>query len=149
MRWQSQIIIGALAAAVASYFLGFDNLILLAIIGGLAALLPDLDHDTSKGRKILDFTVIILSFVVVYMKSCSGQLCVPDIQILITWLGFLGLYFLIFWFFKPKHRGITHTLLAAIFVAIAGYLILGYEYAAVILIGYLSHLIADGVFKVI
>jgi len=148
MQWRTHILIGAVATVIFGYLLGFHDILFLAIVGGFAALLPDLDHDMSKGRKLLDIAILALSFLSIYLSECKG-LCIPKTSMLVIWLAFVGIYFTIFRFFKPKHRGITHTVAAALVFTTAGYLILGYEYAFGIFIGYLSHLTADGVFKLI
>ncbi|MFH1786017.1 MAG: metal-dependent hydrolase [Candidatus Micrarchaeota archaeon] len=152
MNWRSHAIIGAICSAIAVYLLGITNLFEIlgfAIFGGLAALAPDLDHDMSKGRKLLDIGFILTSFFVLYWSGCHNKVCIPEISLFVVWLAVLGGYFLLFRLFKPKHRGITHTIVATLVFGVLLYLVLDWRFALVGLIGYLSHLFADKMIKFI
>ncbi|MFH1520036.1 MAG: metal-dependent hydrolase [Candidatus Micrarchaeota archaeon] len=152
MNWRSHAIIGAICAVLVLYALGTREIVefgLIAILGALSALAPDLDHDMSKGRKILDVGVVIFSLAILYLSTCKGTFCVPTFSMFIIWLGILGVYFLLFRFFKPHHRGITHTIVAAVVFGVILYLLLDLKFALVGLVGYLSHLLADKVIKLI
>lgn len=150
MNWRSHAIIGAVVATIAGYILGIrelGDLGIIAIFGALGALAPDLDHDMSKGRKLLDIGVIIASFVILYLSTC--KLCIPNISMFIIWLAILGVYFLLFRIFKPHHRGITHTITAAVVFGILIFLLADWKFALAGFVGYLSHLLADKEIKLI
>jgi membrane-bound metal-dependent hydrolase YbcI (DUF457 family) len=55
----------------------------------------------------------------------------------------LGAYFIIFKLLKPKHRGITHTLVFCLGFSVLIYLVAGLDFAVAAFIGYGSHLVAD------
>ncbi|MBU0590976.1 metal-dependent hydrolase [Candidatus Micrarchaeota archaeon] len=156
MNWKSHALIGAILAFVLFYLLGSRDMLELIIIiffGAISALVPDLDHDTSKGKKILDLVFISIVFFVLYFSQCGKSFCIPSLgaigQLIIFFFAFLGVYFLFFRFFKPKHRGITHTLVSCFVFSVLIYLIAGWIMALASLTGYLSHLLADQHIKVI
>ncbi|MDD5172163.1 MAG: metal-dependent hydrolase [Candidatus ainarchaeum sp.] len=156
MDWKSHAVIGAVASLAAAYLLGVHDILGLGfflVFGGLAALVPDLDHDASKGRQILDMVAIGFAGSTAYMSGCGNGLCIPPIEkisgMVTALLAMVGIYFLFFKFFKPKHRGITHTLVAtAVFGAILSFLT-GFTVAIVGAVGYFSHLVADQHIKLV
>jgi membrane-bound metal-dependent hydrolase YbcI (DUF457 family) len=64
-------------------------------------------------------------------------------------LAMVGVYFLFFRFFKPAHRGITHTIVATGIFGLIIYSMLDFDFALVAVGGYLSHLGADMHIKII
>jgi hypothetical protein len=114
---------------------------------GLSALVPDLDHDSSKGRKWLDVAFIGFAFMTVYGSGCGTDLCIPGMaqlgEMLVTFLAMAGAYFLFFRFLKPRHRGITHTLVACFVFSVLLYFMAGKNLALAGAVGYFSHLVAD------
>ena len=156
MDWKSHAVIGAAAASGTLFILGTGNpleLAAAAALGALSALVPDLDHNTSKGRQTLDATAIAAAFLVVYMSGCGSTLCIPTISSLqsmaVVSLSLLGAYFVFFTLFKPSHRGITHSLAACLAFGVLAYLVFGLKLGIAGLAGYLSHLIADKEIKLI
>ena len=151
MDWKSHALIGALCAVVVAYALiGTTDLILFAVMaafGMISALVPDLDHDSSKGKAILDIVFVSFAFFMVYFSGCSHIVCIPDVMNLsymaLLFFAFLGVYFLFFRFLKPHHRGITHTLVACFAFGVLTYLFVGMNLALAGVMGYLSHLVAD------
>jgi membrane-bound metal-dependent hydrolase YbcI (DUF457 family) len=150
MMWRSHVVIGGALAIAVFYLLGTRDIIQLSFLGGfgaLSALVPDLDHDSSKGRKVLDSVVIVFALVAAYLGGCGGTACVPQagqiIPLAILSLAIVGLYFVLFRLFKPRHRGITHTLFANAVFGIALYLLIGSAVAIAGTAGYFSHLVAD------
>jgi membrane-bound metal-dependent hydrolase YbcI (DUF457 family) len=119
----------------------------------LAALVPDLDLDGTKGRSILDIVFAAFALYMVYFSGCGGRICIPAISALpsmaIMFFAFVGAYFVLFRFFKPRHRGITHTLVACLVFGALVYLFTGLQLAIAGGIGYLSHLVADQQIKII
>jgi membrane-bound metal-dependent hydrolase YbcI (DUF457 family) len=150
MDWKAHTALGAVFAFAAAYVAevrDFPELIFLAFFGALSALLPDLDHESSKGKKILDSMMVVFALVFAYMYSCAGNLCVPgpeDVSgFAIVFLTIMGVYFVFFRFFKPRHRGITHTLAACSVFGVLVYFVAGFVPALAGFAGYLSHLVAD------
>ena len=153
MNWRSHALIGAILVLLAIYFLmGVRDIVQLAYLsalGALCALAPDLDHESSKGRKIADATAVILALWIAYDSTCGGRICLPNILAMaLTILIVLGAYFVLFTLLKPRHRGITHTLVACLVFAILIYLLAGPLAAICGAVGYFSHLLADGLIKI-
>lgn len=156
MDWRSHMLIGGGSALAGLYLVGSRDimeLIVLTVFGALSALIPDLDHDASKGRRLLDLVFIIFAFSIGYSTVCGTKICIPEMPAILvgilTFLALVGLYFIIFRFFKPRHRGITHTLIACLLFGGAIYLLAGLAFAIAGLAGYLSHLLADKHIKVV
>jgi len=155
MNWRSHVIVGLAFGAIVFFLLGAGlfELLLVTAFAGLSALVPDLDHDASKGRQWLDLAFIGFAAMTVYGSGCGTKICLPEIStlgtMLITFLAMAGIYFLFFKFCKPKHRGITHTLAATAVFAILLYFIVGKTLALAGLVGYFSHLVADQHIKMI
>ncbi len=156
MDWRSHALIGAVSAPVLLFMLGTQGIVALAaaaVMGALAALVPDLDHQASKGRQVLDFSAIAAAGLVSYMSGCGSGACIPTLQAMqsmaLTSLALLGAYFVFFTLFKPAHRGITHSLAACAAFGALGYFLFGANLAIAGLAGYASHLAADQEIKVI
>ncbi len=162
MNWRPHFAIGCGAVALA-YIIAillfnvylWDNpilIVLLVLFGGMSALVPDLDHHDSKGKALLDVGFVLVVAFYAYSTACSnGGLCLPPYDALISmlqlFLAMVGAYFLFFRFFKPAHRGITHTLLASVVYGVLIYVLLDINFAFAAAIGYFSHLGADGHIK--
>ncbi|MDD5340448.1 MAG: metal-dependent hydrolase [Candidatus ainarchaeum sp.] len=156
MDWRSHALIGAVSAPVLLFILGTHGLVELAavaVMGAFAALVPDLDHQASKGRQVLDTCAIAAAFLVVYMSGCGTSICIPTLSAMqsmaVLSLAMLGAYFVFFTLFKPAHRGITHSLAACVAFATLAYFMFGTALAIAGLIGYASHLLADKEIKAI
>jgi len=152
MDWRSHALIGGVFALASGYVLGVQGifeLIFITIFGALCALVPDLDHDSSKGRQWLDIAAVGFSLMMVYRSGCGDALgfCIPGLDeirgMAIAFLALCGIYFLFFRFFKPKHRGITHTLVACLVFGVLIYVFTGFQLAMIGLVAYFSHLFAD------
>ncbi|MCI0503282.1 metal-dependent hydrolase [Candidatus Micrarchaeota archaeon] len=155
MNWRSHILIGAILGLAAALLLGEElfPIIIITAFSGLCALAPDLDHDSSKGRQWLDVAFVGIAFMAVYGSACGADVCVPGLgsagSMAVTFLAMAGAYFLFFRFLKPRHRGITHTLVACFGFGVLLYLLAGSMLALAGLVGYASHLIADNELKLI
>ncbi|MBU0532129.1 metal-dependent hydrolase [Candidatus Micrarchaeota archaeon] len=156
MNWRSHVLIGIIFAIIAVLILGTRDtitIILFGAIGGLAALVPDLDHDTSKGRQLLDMGFIGFSFLSAYGSKCGSVVCLPNLEqvsgIATIFFALVGVYFVFFKFFKPNHRGITHTILATIVFGVLMYFFAGLGIAVAGIAGYFSHMVADQHIKLI
>ncbi len=146
MDWKAHFIFGFLLFLLFGYFLLniFDSITLLfySFLCGLFALIPDLDHELSKSRKILDKLVPTISFVLgyIYFNNILNSIY---LTILVS-----GIYFIFFAFLKPKHRGITHSILFLL-VCFAIIYFFNNFLGIVFFIGYLSHLLLDRTLKLI
>ncbi len=150
MMWREHALIGAVIALAAALLLGYRDIISLFLftsIGALSALVPDLDHHASKGRQWLDRAVPIFAFAFSYLSACGNNLCLPNIEVIKSALALIGIYFVFFTFFKPKHRGITHSILAVLIYTALLWVVFNAPLALVGGLGYLSHLAADREFK--
>jgi len=151
MNWRSHAFIGFTASAIALFFIfKVDNIfsmMILALFGLISALVPDLDHNDSKGKQILDAGIVAIVTSSLLFSSCGSQFCIPTIgsfqSMIISALAIFGAYFLLFLFFKPTHRGITHTVAACSVYSVLIYMVLGLDFAFAGFIGYFSHLAAD------
>ncbi|MEW6722924.1 MAG: metal-dependent hydrolase [Candidatus Micrarchaeota archaeon] len=156
MQWRAHLIIGAVLAALVFWFLGAREPVPLALasgFGALCALVPDLDHDSSKGRKMLDSAVIAFALLAVYLGGCGGDACVPDagqiVPMAVLFFAIVGAYFVLFRVFKPRHRGITHTIFACAVFGTFLFFLLGERLALAGILGYFSHLVADNHVKLV
>ena len=150
MNWKAHFIIGALAAIALLYLLGTTGIITLVFVaafGAFSALVPDLDLETSKGRKLLDASFIPFAMIISYISECGTGICIPTIDMILMFLVLVGLYFIVFTFLKPKHRGLTHTVLVGLLYAIGMNILVGQTFALAAFAGYVSHLLADGKIK--
>ncbi len=148
MNWRLHFVIGALAGAIVALALQFDVFVifLAGIIGGIAALAPDIDHDSSKIRKAADITVPIFGVFFSLSSACYADVecIIADWRaIIISALAITGLYTTVITYLKPKHRGITHTILFALVFFFLLFTISNLSFALFGLAGYVSHLLAD------
>lgn len=132
MNWKAHVAVGMILSAIAFYFLFKTLDPMLVAIAGFAALIPDLDTELSKGKKLLDLVVILL----------AGIIAITT-KIWILFFAIVGAYFILYKFFKPKHRGITHTILSCLVFSVLVYFVAGTMPAFATFLGYLSHLLLD------
>ncbi len=156
MNWKQHIIVGLIFGLLLSFFIRVDVLqaIILIVFSGLCALIPDLDHQMSKGREILDKGVPLVALIFSIYSTCIGGIeCVANVEkitnIVKSTLLISGFYFVVITYLKPKHRGITHTLLICAAFGVLTYLTVGEKFAFFGSVGYLSHLVADREIKII
>ena len=154
----------AMGAAIAIYGMRQgDYVFALALVTApLAAMLPDIDHDSArigKMRKLLaNIIVTIIAAAIVIAAWLHGRLILDNYtNLMMVGIGVVIPTFFLFklsqtrwvrdtWGFVTKHRGIMHTLLipicasiAAIYIRDRYFLILIYGFIA----GYVSHILAD------
>ncbi len=150
MDWRTHILVGfVLGTAIFGIFWiqPVISIFALAFLAGISALLPDLDHDMSKGRSILNKLVPFAAFAAVSTNTCSTIECffnAPKItNIVLISAALVGVYALFFTFLKPKHRGITHTVLFAALYGAVLYVLADATVAGAGFVGYFSHLLVD------
>ena len=143
MNWKSHALIGAVLVILVAFFIFkiSDYLLLFEffVFGALSALVPDLDHSSSKGRQLLDKAVVIGSLLIVGFLQNA----------LFFALAIIAVYFILFTFFKPAHRGITHSLVACFVFSVLVCFSFNLNFAIAGLIGYFSHLLADKEIKLV
>lgn len=148
MNWQPHLIIGAFAGAVIAYFFQFDFLTILfaGIIGGMSALVPDIDYDSSKMRQIADKLAPLFALFFSISSLCSVDISCIGINwkgIIVSTLAITGLYAIVMTYLKPRHRGITHSISFSVIYFIALYILSNFQFALFGFAGYVSHLLAD------
>ncbi len=154
MNYTGHLIVGFLLCLFALYFLYPNNInteresILFLCVGTLSALIPDLDHPKSKGTKIMNITVFILLilfsyelFFITFSLDSFVKFLFFSAVFCFAWIGVSSII-------RPKHRGITHTLLALCVYSIILYYVFGILFLLAGAIGYFSHLIADKCLKI-
>jgi membrane-bound metal-dependent hydrolase YbcI (DUF457 family) len=138
MDWKSHLFLGILFSSFFAYFLNlsFQDYILFLIVGGISCLLPDIDHPKSKISQIFFALVfiLILDFSFSYSKN--------PLQFLILSLILISIFFILYFTFKPSHRGLTHKLSFLLLFSLILYFFLGI-FALAFFSGYLSHILAD------
>ncbi len=151
MDWAKHFAIGFALSATAFYFLSANpyEIIVFSLFSGGSSLLPDLDHVNSKVREILDKLIIFIAVIFTYFFHCPDYSCIFTENFLLRAFAFAGAYFLVFAYFRPKHRGITHTFTLAAFFSLFVYFVLGFKFALAGAIGYISHLLADRQIKLL
>ena len=111
----------------------------IALIGGI---LPDVDHAKSKAFKLFLALFFGLVFSLVFYFLKEGALTKTAYSALAALLACAIVFAL-----KPRHRGITHSLLAASVFALAIYSYAGLLLGLSAFLAYASHLASDGVVK--
>ncbi len=152
MNWKFHFLIGAFVAALIALAFHFSifTIFLAAVVGGVSALAPDIDHDSSKIRSIANYTVPIFSIFFVLSSSCYIDIaCIAANwrNIFVSALAITGLYTIVMTYLKPSHRGVTHSILFAFIYFAILYAVSTLSFALFGLAGYLSHLVADGEIK--
>ncbi|MBD3390268.1 hypothetical protein GF415_04955 [Candidatus Micrarchaeota archaeon] len=148
MNWPEHMFVGALFGIIIALLLqtpAVDSAILVAF-ASVSALAPDIDHDSSKIRRISNITVPIAAFGFSFASTCTESvMCtLEDLRsVIILGLAITGLYMIVLTFFKPRHRGITHTIFAALIFAAFIYIFSDLNFAFAGFAGYTSHLLAD------
>jgi len=151
----------ASAAAFACYGQGLSDAAetqILFAVATSASLLPDIDADASKPvRGVFGAAGIVIGFLVAF--AFDQRLRVVDLVLI--WAGvWILVRFPLFWLFARHtvHRGIWHSLLMALVVALAAAIVadlflglsdlLAWLVGGFVLIGYLTHLVLDEVASV-
>lgn len=156
MDWRTHALLAfALALIVFAFLLPQPVLAVfgLAFLSSVSALLPDLDHEMSKGRAWLNRAVPFVALGMVSVQSCSSWECFFSTDrmssILLGTAALVGVYSIFFTFLKPKHRGVTHSFLFSILYGGALYVIAGFAVALAGFVGYASHLLLDKEMKLV
>ncbi len=130
---------------------------ILCVAGTLGGILPDVDSDYSRPLQIV-FTGLYMVFVFSLLRG------LPRLSILDTWLMLGGLYVLFRHALLPAfrkwtvHRGIFHSILAALFFGLLASSLLFWLYGfepgfswltgVFVFVGYIAHLLLDEFYSV-
>ncbi|NUN11729.1 metal-dependent hydrolase [Candidatus Micrarchaeota archaeon] len=157
MNFLAHVLVSIIACELVALALGLGLLnpivFAIALLGGLA---PDLDHDKSKIYRYASVGVffILFWFVFNYFQSINFVLTFNESVFSGLGLHLLAGFFvsslLVFSirFVKPRHRGMTHSVVfALLFALIVGFLTSSISFGLVGFVAYSSHLVADGVLK--
>lgn len=134
MRGTSHAIIGITLAGVIINITGQSFGIAGAAAAGLGSLLPDIDEDTSTINKYMPLHYKKLIYAVLGGYLIYQMIKTRDYTLLIPAVLSLLIYF-------SKHRGFTHSLLAAVILSLSYRSNLTYLYPFIT--GYVLHLICD------
>ncbi len=163
-NFRTHLAVGTIASGLLASFttaaavVTSNEVISLTIAGALGSVLPDIDLQRSRSSRIIFFFLaLFLSFC--FLFSFSFQYSILEMWGL--WVAiFLGIGFLGQFFFHKfaKHRGVFHSVIAAIFFAFATAFIfynifdtnsvVSWLAGSFMLFGYLVHLILDEIYSV-
>ncbi len=146
MNAAQHLLIGALAGAIALALLGGPFTLPAAAAVAMGALLPDADHHKTKMFQVVSLAIGIGAF---FLSKPLMQQRFGEFNGGIASLGIGIIAMILFRLFKPKHRGITHTLFAAALYAAAVFFLSAPQLAVAGFAAYASHLLADGHVKAI
>jgi membrane-bound metal-dependent hydrolase YbcI (DUF457 family) len=163
-NFPTHIAIGTLVSGtLATFTLAVDavapeNLVAVTLAGVLGSVLPDIDLKESRPARAM-FSGLAVFFAFAVLFSIAGQYSVAEMLILYVGTLVAVRYGAKFVFFKfSYHRGIWHSILAAVFVsfatAAAYYYVLkrpdavSWLAGGFMFIGYMTHLILDEIYSV-
>jgi membrane-bound metal-dependent hydrolase YbcI (DUF457 family) len=163
-NFPTHIAIGTLVSGtLATFTLAVDavapeNLVAVTLAGVLGSVLPDIDLKESRPARAM-FSGLAVFFAFVVLFSVAGHYSVAEMLILYVGTLVAVRYGAKFVFFKLSyHRGIWHSILAALFVsfatAAAFYYVLkrpdavSWLAAGFMFVGYMTHLILDEIYSV-
>ena len=149
--WKKHLAFALLIGAGASYLLAVDiaQALALTVFCGACALVPDMDCGTSKIRDLMNKLILPIAAIFVYFAYCNGYSCAISELFALRTFAFAGAYTVLFAYFTPRHRGITHSLLFASILCIVAYLVLGEKFALFGALGCVSHLLLDKTLRII
>lgn len=153
------VVSGALATlTLAADVVAPQNLVAVTLAGALGSVLPDIDlKDSRPSRAMFAGLAIFASFAVLF--NAATEFSIAELWLL--WLGTLVLvrYGLHSVFHRLSvHRGIWHSILAAVFCAVTTAIVFRYLLgkpegvswlaAAFMFVGYITHLVLDEIYSV-
>lgn len=148
----------AATLAVATEMIGQGDIIVLSLAGALGSVLPDIDLKDSRSSRIIFFALgLFLSFVVLF--SVVPHYSIAELWII--WIGsFLAVRYIGHYLFHnfAVHRGVFHSVLAAVFWLLLTAAILHHGLGSdpricwlagiFMFFGYIVHLVLDEVYSV-
>ncbi len=153
------VVSGALATlTLAADVVGPESLVAVTLAGVIGSILPDIDLKDSRASRILFSGIgVFASFCVLFM--CASDMSIAELWI--VWLGSLvfvryGLHAV--FHYISVHRGVWHSLIAAIFCAAITAILFKYALGkhegvawlagGFMFIGYVTHLVLDEIYSV-
>jgi inner membrane protein len=140
MNAPAHLAIGLLAGLAVPAALGLPITLQSVAAAALGSLLPDADHHKTKMFKIVCLAIGIAAS---YLALSPFKQGLGQTNGSLAAFAFGTAAALSYAAFKPRHRGITHTLLAAVIFGAALYFASGTAVAVAGFTAYLSHLLAD------
>ena len=144
MNWRAHLFLGICCGAIAAYLLQLtlSSVLLFCAVSALSSLLPDLDIRNSKASQatyaVAFLAVLAAAYSLSFAKGGGLQ------EFAVAFLAICGALIALDIIFRPRHRGMMHTLPFALACAVACFLLFGAQLAIAFAIGYCSHLAADG-----
>jgi len=155
--------VSAFVSGVGATLVAYNNLstkedsLIYFFAGIIGGILPDIDHDKSTPLKIIQFFFSnLIAFLVIY--KFIGKF--PILNLALMWAGAYFLTSIFFYFFKrlTTHRGVIHSIPAALFfwflISLLSYKVWGLEVVKsyligfFVFIGYITHLVLDEIYSV-
>ena len=140
MNANAHLLIGLVAGLAAPVVLGLPLTVQCVAAAALGSLLPDADHHKTKAFRLASIAIGIAAF---YLSLSPFKQRFGQFNGLLSAAGVGIAAGLAYALFKPRHRGITHTLLAAAVFGAALFLASGTAVAVAGTAAYFSHLLAD------
>ncbi len=163
-NFQTHIVTGIVVSglsstvALAAALISPADALALTLAGTIGSILPDIDLESSKQSRYM-FGSLGVFFAFVVLFKYSQFLSIAELWTL--WIGIYVLFrYVIYKFFHgyTKHRGIFHSLLAAVFFSLIGVITfsnllmssdtVSWMGGGFVLIGVMSHLILDEIYSV-
>ncbi len=143
--WRGHLLFGAFCGAAAAYF-AFgaqgERLALFCTVSAISSLLPDIDIRSSKISQAAYGTAAALVLIFALLLS-GGDGAKMLFYAAAAIVALLALDILA----RPRHRGITHSLLFAAACTMAVFFAAGFFLACSVAVGCASHLVADRAVK--
>ncbi len=139
MNYPEHIAVGLVLGIAILFFFNSLNLFSVVFVG-LCSILPDIDHPKSKVSQLLYFLVFALSFI--FIEPIIQKYFAFSISIVLNLL-FSATIIILWLAVKPRHRGVTHSLLFAVAFAILAFYFYGLGICIAGLASYLSHIVLD------
>jgi membrane-bound metal-dependent hydrolase YbcI (DUF457 family) len=143
MFWRAHLFVGLSLGAFASYLLkpGLPDSLLFCAISGVSSLLPDLDIRNSKASQATYFAAFLAVLALAYQSSFAKG---DGFSEFASSFGIIAAALLaIDLLFRPRHRGVMHSMGFLLAIAVVCYLAFGAMASAAFLLGYSSHLLSD------
>ena len=144
MNWRAHLFIGFACGAIAAFFLRLPLLdaAIFTAISAASSLLPDLDIRNSKASQAAYAVALLAVAAAAYYFSFAKGGGIDGFAD--AFLAISATLLAIDLLFRPRHRGLMHRLPFALAAAAVCFAIFGAFPAGAFLLGYLSHLAADG-----
>lgn len=141
MNHEGHLFVGLLVGIITALALNVALSLQIVAIVFLASILPDIDLKQSKASKVVEFAVVVGG---AFALQPFFPFSFPTSLLLAAIVSTVVLFVLLFPL-RLKHRGVTHSFKAALFVGIVTAIALGITTGILAFAAYASHLIVDKV----